>query len=103
MMQIEAGEKYPQNYRLEVTNRGGHSSRPIKDNAIYHLAGALTKIEDYEFPAQFTDASRAYFTGIAKIQAAKGNQDVADAMDALVKDAHDTRSIGLVSEKGRRP
>jgi acetylornithine deacetylase/succinyl-diaminopimelate desuccinylase-like protein len=99
VMQIQAGEKYPQNYRLEVTNRGGHSSRPVKDNAIYHLAGALTKIEAYEFPAQFTDASRAYFTGIAKIQAAKGNHDVADAMNAFVKDPQDTRSIALVSEK----
>jgi acetylornithine deacetylase/succinyl-diaminopimelate desuccinylase-like protein len=98
-MQIEAGEKYPQNYRLEVTNRGGHSSRPVKDNAIYHLAGALKKVEAYEFPAQFTDANRAYFTGIAKIQAAKGNRDVADAMNAFVKDPNDTRSIALVSEK----
>jgi acetylornithine deacetylase/succinyl-diaminopimelate desuccinylase-like protein len=98
-MQIEAGEKYPQNYRLEVTNRGGHSSRPVKDNAIYRLAGALKKIEAYEFPAQFTDANRAYFTGIAKIQAAKGNHDVADAMNALVKNPNDTQSIALVSEK----
>ncbi len=98
-MQIEAGEKYPQNYRLEVTNRGGHSSRPIKDNAIYHLAGALKKIEAYEFPAQFTDASRAYFTGIAKIQEAKGNHDVAAAMNALVEDPSDTESVALVSDK----
>src|SRR5262249_51089133 len=58
-LQVEAGEKFAQNYQLEVTNRGGHSSRPVKDNAIYHLAGALKKIEAYEFPAQFTDANRA--------------------------------------------
>src|ERR1700744_3676933 len=64
VMQIQAGEKFPQNYRLEATNRGGHSSRPVKDNAIYHVANALTKVEAYEFPAMFTDASRAYFTGI---------------------------------------
>jgi acetylornithine deacetylase/succinyl-diaminopimelate desuccinylase-like protein len=99
VMQIQAGEKFPQNYRLEVTNRGGHSSRPVKDNAIYHVANALTKVEAYEFPAMFTDASRAYFTGIAKIQAAKGNQDVAAAMTSLVKDPNDTKSIALVSEK----
>jgi acetylornithine deacetylase/succinyl-diaminopimelate desuccinylase-like protein len=99
VMQIQAGEKFPQNYRLEATNRGGHSSRPIKDNAIYHIANALTKVEGYEFPAMFTDASRAYFTGIAKIQAAKGNQDVAAAMNSLVKDPNDTKSIALVSQK----
>lgn len=99
VMQIQAGEKFSQNYRLEATNRGGHSSRPVKDNAIYHVANALTKVEAYEFPAMFTDASRAYFTGIARIQAAKGNQDVAAAMNSLVKDPNDTKSIALVSEK----
>ena len=98
-LQIEAGEKFPQNYRLEVTNRGGHSSRPVKDNAIYRLAGALKKIEAYDFPAQFTDASRAYFTGIAKTQAARGNTEVAAAMNALVKDPNDAKSIALVSAK----
>jgi acetylornithine deacetylase/succinyl-diaminopimelate desuccinylase-like protein len=99
VMQIQAGEKFPQNYRLEATNRGGHSSRPVKDNAIYHVANALTKVEAYEFPAMFTDASRAYFTGIAKIQAAKGNNDIAAAMNSLVKDPTDAKSIALVSEK----
>lgn len=98
-MQIQAGEKYPQNYRLEVTNRGGHSSRPVKDNAIYHLAHALTKVEAYEFPSMFTDGNRGYFTGMAKIQAAKGNKEVADAMSSLVKDPNDAKSIALVSEK----
>jgi acetylornithine deacetylase/succinyl-diaminopimelate desuccinylase-like protein len=98
-MEVEAGEKFPQNYRLEVTNRGGHSSRPVKDNAIYHLAGALKKIEAYEFPAQFTDGNRAYFMGMAKIQAAKGEQEIAAAMNALVKDPADTKSIALVSTK----
>ncbi len=51
------------------------------------------------FPAQFTDGSRAYFTGMAKIQAAKGNTEVADAMRALVKDPNDAAAIALVSAK----
>src|SRR5882757_7187401 len=99
VLQVQAGEKFPQNYRLEVTNRGGHSSRPLKDNAIYRLAGALKKIEAYDFPAQFTDGSRAYFTGMAKIQAARGNSEVAEAMNGLVKDPSDVKSIALVSAK----
>ena len=99
VMEIQAGEKTSQNYRLEVTNPGGHSSRPLKDNAIYRLAAALLRIEGYEFPAQFTDGSRAYFTGMAKIQAAKGNTDVAGAMRALVKDPNDANAIALVSAK----
>jgi len=98
-LEIQAGEKTPQNYLLEVTNPGGHSSRPLKDNAIYRLAAALLRIEAYEFPAQFTDASKAYFTGMAQIQASRGNAAVADAMKALVKDSNDRQAIALVSSK----
>jgi acetylornithine deacetylase/succinyl-diaminopimelate desuccinylase-like protein len=98
-LDIEAGEKFPQNYRLEVTNPGGHSSRPVKDNAIYHLAAALTRIGTYDFPAQFTDANRAYFAGMAKIQAAKGDTEVAGAMTAFLRDPADARALALVSSK----
>ena len=99
LLEIQAGEKTAQNFRLEVTNAGGHSSRPVKDNAIYRLAAALLRVQSYEFPAQFTDGSRAYFTGMATIQAARGNTQVADAMRALVKDPNDAAAIELVSSK----
>src|SRR5262249_45179297 len=98
-MQIEAGEKFPQNYRLEVTNPGGHSSRPVKDNAIYHLAAALTRIQAYDFPAQFTDGNRAYFQGMAKLLQAKGEAQTAAAMNAFLKDPNDAQSLALVSAK----
>jgi len=98
-LEVQAGEKTSQNFRLEVTNPGGHSSRPVKNNAIYHLAGALKRIEAYEFPPQFTDGSRAYFTGMAKIEARKGETEVANAMSALVRDPNDTQAIALVSSK----
>jgi acetylornithine deacetylase/succinyl-diaminopimelate desuccinylase-like protein len=99
LLQIQAGEKVSQNFRLEVTNPGGHSSRPIKENAINRLAIALTKVAAFEFPAQFTDGNRAYFAGMAKLQAAKGNTEVANAMASLVKDPSDIGSIALVSSK----
>jgi acetylornithine deacetylase/succinyl-diaminopimelate desuccinylase-like protein len=98
-MQIQAGEKFPQNYRLEVTNPGGHSSRPVKDNAIYHLAAALVHIQGYDFPAQFTDGNRAYFQGMAKLQQAKGETETAAAMNAFLKDPSDAKSLALVSAK----
>jgi acetylornithine deacetylase/succinyl-diaminopimelate desuccinylase-like protein len=98
-LEIQAGEKLAQNYRLEVTNPGGHSSRPVKDNAIYRLAGALKRIEGYEFPAQFTDGNRAYFKGMARIQASKGNTEVATAMNSLVQNPDDKAAIALVSSK----
>jgi acetylornithine deacetylase/succinyl-diaminopimelate desuccinylase-like protein len=98
-MEVEAGEKFPQNYRLEVTNRGGHSSRPVKDNAIYHLAAALMRISAYEFPAQFTDGNRAYFTGMAKILAAKGDTETADAMNAFLRNPNESQALAKVSAK----
>src|ERR1700721_2743934 len=67
-LEVEAGEKLPQHYRLEVTNPGGHSSRPLKDNAIYRLSAALLRVEAYSFPAQFPDGTRAYFTALARTQ-----------------------------------
>ena len=99
LMQVQAGEKTPQNYRLEVTNRGGHSSRPVKDNAIYHLAAALTRISAHEFPPQFNDANRAYFAAMAPLQAANGETGIAQAMMALVRDPGDATAIALVADK----
>ena len=80
LLQIQAGEKTSQNFRLEVTNPGGHSSRPVKNNAINRLAAALTRIAAYEFPVQFTDGNRAYFEGVARLQEAKGEREIAQAM-----------------------
>jgi len=98
-LEIQDGEKFPQNYRLEVTNPGGHSSRPVKDNAIYHLAGALKRIEAYEFPAMFTDGSRAYFRAVAKIEAGKGDTRASQAMEAFLKHPNDSQAIALVSSQ----
>src|SRR5262249_15049856 len=65
---VEAGEKIYQDYKLETTNPGGHSSRPVKDNAIYQLAAALTKLRDYEFPIEFNDTTRGYFERMSHIE-----------------------------------
>src|SRR6202035_4547544 len=61
VQQIQVGEKASQNFRLETVNAGGHSSIPIRDNAIYELSDALTKVRDHEFPMQLSDTTRAFF------------------------------------------
>lgn len=96
---VQAGEKSSQNYQFEVINIGGHSSRPVKNNAINHLAEALTRIASYEFPAQFNDGNRAYFTAMAKIQDGKGEKEIADAMRAFLANPNDTAALALVSSK----
>jgi acetylornithine deacetylase/succinyl-diaminopimelate desuccinylase-like protein len=60
MLTMQAGEKLPEDYRLEVTNPGGHSSRPVKKNAIYQLAAALTRVSQYDFPAHLNETTRTF-------------------------------------------
>ncbi len=57
---VQVGEKLYQDFTLETTNKGGHSSRPTPDNAIYELAQALIKIQAFEFPVEFNQTTRAY-------------------------------------------
>jgi acetylornithine deacetylase/succinyl-diaminopimelate desuccinylase-like protein len=91
---IQVGEKAAQNYRLETTNPGGHSSIPIRDNAIYELADALTKVRDHEFPVKFTDTTRAFFAGAG----AARNDELGHAMVALSKDPNDRDAEAIVSK-----
>jgi acetylornithine deacetylase/succinyl-diaminopimelate desuccinylase-like protein len=62
---VQASEKVYMDLRLEVRNAGGHSSLPVKDNAIYRLSAALTRISAYDFPMRLNEVSRAYFTRAA--------------------------------------
>jgi acetylornithine deacetylase/succinyl-diaminopimelate desuccinylase-like protein len=91
---IEAGEKTSQSFTLLVTNPGGHSSRPVPDNAIYRLADAIEKIRAYEFPVQLNDANRAYLTKMSKVTG--GEQGT--AMAALVANPADARADAILSK-----
>jgi acetylornithine deacetylase/succinyl-diaminopimelate desuccinylase-like protein len=97
VMEIEAGEKTDQDYRLEVVNPGGHSSRPVKDNAIYRLAAGLVRLSGYEFPVQLNDTTRTYFSRMSGIV---GGESAA-AMRALVNDPADTKAAAILSQDPR--
>ncbi|MBB6093766.1 acetylornithine deacetylase/succinyl-diaminopimelate desuccinylase-like protein [Povalibacter uvarum] len=94
-LQVQAGEKIHQVYSLEVTNPGGHSSRPVPDNAIYRLAAATQKVASLSFPIQVNPVVREYFrvtgpmlggeTGAAMSAVAKNPDDQA-ALATLMKD-----------------
>jgi acetylornithine deacetylase/succinyl-diaminopimelate desuccinylase-like protein len=91
---IQVGEKAVQNYHLETENAGGHSSIPIRDNAIYELSDALTKVRDHEFPVKFTDTTRVFFT---KAGAARGDE-LGKAMVALAQNPADSAAEAIVSK-----
>ena len=65
---VQVSEKYVINYRLEVRNKGGHSSLPVADNAIYHLAGALDRLSKFGFPLKTNEVTTAYFRAMSKIE-----------------------------------
>jgi acetylornithine deacetylase/succinyl-diaminopimelate desuccinylase-like protein len=64
---LQVSEKYVLNFRFEVRNKGGHSSMPVHDNAIYHLAGALERLGDFGFPLKTNEVTAAYFEQMSKI------------------------------------
>jgi len=74
---VQVSEKYVVNYRLEVRNSGGHSSLPVPDNAIYHLAGALDRLSKFGFPLKTNDVTKAYFRAMSKIEDAAYRDDLA--------------------------
>jgi acetylornithine deacetylase/succinyl-diaminopimelate desuccinylase-like protein len=74
---VQVSEKYVINFRFEVHNKGGHSSLPVPDNAIYHLAEALDKLSKFGFPLKLNDVTKAYFTAMAKIETGPNKDDLA--------------------------
>jgi acetylornithine deacetylase/succinyl-diaminopimelate desuccinylase-like protein len=93
MFGVQAGEKTPQDFRLEVTNAGGHSARPVKDNAIYHLAAGLTRLSQHDFPIALNDTTRTYFERIAAIEGG----ETGAAMKALAANPNDVDAAALVT------
>ena len=79
---VQAAEKVYLTLRLEVTNPGGHSSRPRADNAIYELAEALLRLGAHQFPVSLNDVTRSYFSAAAQFH----EPEMAAAMRALAED-----------------
>jgi len=76
---VQIGEKTFANFRLETRNPGGHSSVPVRNNAIYQLSRALGKVDEYEFPLEMTDTTRRFF----RESGAGRNDEIGKAMVAL--------------------
>ena len=93
-LEVLSAEKTAQNFKLEATNPGGHSSRPVPDNAIYHLVRAVERVGSYEFPVQLNDANRAYFTGMSKIVGG----EAAVAMAAVVRNPEDAAAVAVLDK-----
>lgn len=91
---FQAAQKVVMQFTLETSNPGGHSSVPRPDNAIYSLARALDRLSHYDFPVQYIDANRGYFTKMAKVV---GGEEGA-AMTAIVADPTDKAASDLLNK-----
>ena len=94
---VGAAEKVSANFQVTATNRGGHSSVPRDDNAIYQLSQALVNIGKFQFPVMLNEVTRAFFTGTAKIEAPA----MAAAMRAIVANPNDAAANAIVSADPR--
>ena len=74
---VQVSEKYVVNYRFEVRNKGGHSSLPVADNAIYHLAAALDRLSRFGFPLKTNEVTQAYFRAMSGIEKGPISADLA--------------------------
>jgi acetylornithine deacetylase/succinyl-diaminopimelate desuccinylase-like protein len=90
---IQPSEKIYQSYRLDVRSPGGHSSRPVKDNAIYHLAEGLTRLSKYQFPVQVNDVTIGYFQKMSLIETGQ----IAADMKAVAKNRPDKAAVTRLS------
>ncbi len=94
---VQAAEKVPVNFTLLASNRGGHSSVPRPDNAIYALANALVKLEHYRFPVQLNEVSRTFFERTAALESPESGA----AMRAIIANAGDSAASEVLSRDPR--
>jgi acetylornithine deacetylase/succinyl-diaminopimelate desuccinylase-like protein len=77
MFDVDATEKLYGDYQLSATNPGGHSSLPLPDNAIYHIADALTRLQAYTFPFELNSVTRAFFARLSTVESGQTAVDMA--------------------------
>lgn len=92
-MSVQVGEKTVQNFKLEATNPGGHSSVPRPDNAVTDLSGAIVRINTHEFPVQFNATTTSFFKTMAPIMPA----GMGPAVTSLMANPGDSAANALVS------
>jgi acetylornithine deacetylase/succinyl-diaminopimelate desuccinylase-like protein len=91
---FEATEKLYGDFQVLATNPGGHSSLPIPDNAIYHVANALAALQKWTFPFELNAVTREYFAQMAKIET---GQTAAD-LRAILGKPPDARAVERLSQ-----
>jgi acetylornithine deacetylase/succinyl-diaminopimelate desuccinylase-like protein len=90
---VEATEKVYADYQITASDRGGHSSLPRPDNAIYELTTALNKLAAYSFPFELNEVTRTYFKNLASQDKGKRAAD----MQAMLATPPDLEAAARIS------
>lgn len=93
---IQSAEKTYATFHIVATNRGGHSSAPRADNALFDIADAITRIRALKFPVGFNDISRQMAQDLAK---AEGGE-FGSALETLLDDPTHEGARGIVEASG---
>ena len=91
---MQGSEKVYADFQFESLNAGGHSSEPVRDNAIYHLSAALTRLRDFDFPVHVNEITRNYFARTAEISPGDSSAD----LKAVATDPPDQAAAKRLSE-----
>jgi acetylornithine deacetylase/succinyl-diaminopimelate desuccinylase-like protein len=92
-LEFETAEKVYASFRLEATDRGGHSSVPHAGNPIYRLAAALSRLEGHVFPLRLGETVRGYFGAMATLESG----GLADDLRALSREPTDPAAAARVA------
>ena len=96
--EVGTSEKTYVTYTLQTTSPGGHGSLPGPDNAIYHLAHGLLRLESYRFPVLLTATTRASFRSFATLMPGPDSAD----MLAVAQDPPDLAAADRLSSNVRQ-
>jgi acetylornithine deacetylase/succinyl-diaminopimelate desuccinylase-like protein len=94
---LEASEKQYADFQLTALNPGGHSSLPTPDNAIYHISGALSRLEHAPFPVELNSVTRTYFERRAPLETGPTKAD----MNGILHNPPDPAAVARLSQDPR--
>ena len=92
--ELVASEKVYADFQLRVTNKGGHSSEPVPDNAIYTLTRGLDRLAAHEFPFELNAVTREYYRRLSQIE----SPERAAVMRGILRDPPDQEALARLSQ-----
>ncbi len=90
---VQAAEKLYLSFFFTATNPGGHSSLPVRKNAIYDLSNALLAVQHHDFPVMLNETTEEFFGRSADLVGG----ELGEAMRRIVANPRDTEAARVLS------